>query len=95
MKRILITAMMVAVAAASPLTAKRYSAKKMANPGVEVTQRDARGRPTMVRIEGQEVAVCMDGKTDSCINPREAGLNFGNNPIANWPGHPASEGKPR
>lgn len=93
MKRILITAMMLAVAAASPLAAKSHKGKKIAKPGVDVTQRDAKGRPTMVRIDGQEVAVCLDGKTDSCINPREAGLNFGNNPIANWPGRPASEGK--
>jgi hypothetical protein len=32
---------------------------------------------------------------DSCVNPREAGLNYGNRPLNYWPGQPASEMKPK
>lgn len=34
---------------------------------------------------------CRGDMQDSCINPREAGLNYGNRPLNYWPGKPASE----
>ena len=57
----------------------------------EVVQRDAKGRATQVRIDGKVYAVCMSDAQDSCINPRSAGLNFGNYELKSWPGRPASE----
>ena len=38
-----------------------------------------------------EYPICEDGVTDGCINPREAGKNYGNVPLNYWPGRPASE----
>ena len=38
-----------------------------------------------------EYPPCTDGRTDNCINPREAGLNYGNRPLDYWPGQPASQ----
>lgn len=38
-----------------------------------------------------EYPPCKDGRTDNCINPREAGLNYGNRPLDYWPGQPASQ----
>jgi hypothetical protein len=35
--------------------------------------------------------VCTATLTDSCVNPREAGKRYGNRPMADWPGRPASE----
>ncbi len=35
--------------------------------------------------------VCKGEVQDGCINPREAGLNWGNRPLDHWPGKPASE----
>ena len=35
--------------------------------------------------------LCSATVTDSCINPREAGKNYGNRPLNYWPGKPASE----
>ena len=61
--------------------------------GDTVVERDAHGRPSKVNHEGAVVDVCNEMKKDSCVNPREAGLNFGNNPVQNWPGKPASEMK--
>jgi hypothetical protein len=37
--------------------------------------------------------LCSATVTDSCINPREAGRNYGNRPLKHWPGRPASEMK--
>lgn len=34
---------------------------------------------------------CRGAVQDSCVNPREAGLNYGNRPLNRWPGRPASE----
>lgn len=38
-----------------------------------------------------EYPLCTDGRTNNCINPREAGKNYGNVPLDYWPGQPASE----
>ncbi len=57
----------------------------------EIVERDSRGRPTRVRVDGQVYVVCTPVVTDACINPRQAGLNFGNWPLDHWPGQPASE----
>jgi hypothetical protein len=38
-----------------------------------------------------EYPLCSATVTDSCINPREAGKNYGNRPLNYWPGKPASE----
>lgn len=75
---------------ASPLAAQDEQDEK---PKAEVVERDDKGRATKIRVEGQVYEVCLDGKTDGCINPREAGLDFGSVPLDHWPGEPASEGK--
>ena len=56
-----------------------------------VTARDSRGRATKVTVDGKEYMVCTGTVVDACINPRAAGLNFGNVPLDHWPGKPASE----
>ena len=38
-----------------------------------------------------EYPPCKGDIQDSCVNPREAGLNYGNRPLNYWPGQPASE----
>ncbi|UIP08162.1 hypothetical protein LY632_07145 [Erythrobacter sp. SDW2] len=51
----------------------------------EVVERNAQGKATKVRIGEYIVDVCMDeGMTDGCINPRAAGLNWGNYPAATY-----------
>jgi len=59
-------------------------------PKAEVIARDDHGRATRIAVEGIEVDVCSVDVVDNCINPREAGLDFGNVPLDSWPGHPAS-----
>jgi len=56
-----------------------------------VVARDANGRVTSVRIGGTVYKVCMTESEDGCIQPRAAGLNWGNRPLQQWPGRPASE----
>lgn len=38
-----------------------------------------------------EYPPCRGDMQDNCVNPREAGLNYGNRPLGYWPGQPASE----
>ncbi|MCB2061637.1 MAG: hypothetical protein KDE21_14075 [Novosphingobium sp.] len=38
-----------------------------------------------------EYPVCKGAVQDSCINPRAAGLSWGNRPLDHWPGKPASD----
>lgn len=57
----------------------------------EVVTKSASGRAQTVMLNGKEYQVCGGDVTDSCINPREAGLNFGNRALDYWPGKPASE----
>ncbi len=61
------------------------------DPKAEVLTKSASGRAQTVMLNGKEYQVCGGDVTDSCINPREAGLNFGNRPLDHWPGKPASE----
>lgn len=56
-----------------------------------VVERAANGRPTSVRIEGVVYPVCLTENQDSCIQPREIGLGFGDRPLQHWPGVPVSE----
>lgn len=59
-------------------------------PKAEVIERDASGKATRVKVGEYEYAVCTPESQDGCINPREAGLNFGSTPLDHWPGAPAS-----
>ncbi len=56
----------------------------------KVVERDSRGRATKVEMEGQVYDVCTSDNSDGCINPREAGLTWGNYTAKNWPGRPIS-----
>ena len=60
-------------------------------PKAEVIEKDAQGKPTKVRIGDKEYDLCTREDQDSCINPRDAGFDFGNREIDYWPGKPASQ----
>lgn len=60
-------------------------------PSAEVVEKNARGQATKVRIEGRVYDVCMNEAQDGCIQPRAAGLGWGDRPLDHWPGKPASE----
>lgn len=62
---------------------KNKAAYKAQSP--EVIERNRQGKATKVRIDGKEVAVCMSETQDSCINPRAAGLNWGDRPLEYFP----------
>ncbi len=75
--------------AAMTMSGAALAAASMPKP--EVIEKDAKGRPTKVMIEGKAYVVCTADGQDGCINPREAGLRWGNTPLDHWPGKPASE----
>ncbi len=62
-----------------------------ADPKATVVNKGPQGRAQTVMLNGKEYQVCGGDVTDNCINPREAGLNFGNRALDHWPGKPASE----
>lgn len=84
MKSIFVAAALAAGVIAVPAVAANDSVK------AEVIERDAKGKPTKVRIDGKDYAVCTSDNSDGCINPREAGLKFGNHAATKWPGRPIS-----
>ena len=57
----------------------------------EVVEKDAKGKATKVKIGDKIYDVCTADNQDSCINPRDAGLNWGNRELNYWPGKPASQ----
>lgn len=57
----------------------------------EVVETNARGQATKVKIGANMYDVCMNEAQDDCINPRAAGLKWGNRPLSYWPGKPASQ----
>jgi hypothetical protein len=58
----------------------------------EITQRGPDGRASQVRIDGRNYPVCTAGaQQDGCIEPRAAGLKWGDRPLSYWPGKPASK----
>lgn len=61
----------------------------MVHKQVKVLDRAPDGRATRVEVAGQDYAVCSATVQDSCINPRQAGLHFGDRPLGYWPGHAA------
>lgn len=71
-----------------PLGASAFAAP--ASQNVQILARDSHHRATEVEVDGQRYAVCSATKTDNCIDPRAAGLKFGNVPLNYWPGEPAS-----
>ena len=75
----------VTLGLAAPAVAQDASVK------AEVVEKNARDQATKVRIEGKVYDVCMNEAQDSCIQPRAAGLNWGDVPLNHWPGQPASE----
>ncbi|WP_162925332.1 hypothetical protein [Aurantiacibacter odishensis] len=79
----------IALCIGTPALADNHDAEE--KPQAEVIERDEDGRATRIRVDGYEVEVCREGQQDDCINPREAGLDFGGVPIDYWPGRPASE----
>lgn len=89
-----LAAMALAAAAAAPAHAQSANASATATVRAgtpEVVSRGPNGRPLTVRIDGTVYKVCMTQSEDGCIQPRAAGLNWGNHPLGHWPGRPASE----
>lgn len=71
--------------ATAEVTAAQTATAAKADAKVEIAERDAKGRVTKVRIGADLIPVCMnETMTDGCINPWEAGLKWGNRPVATY-----------
>lgn len=75
------------------------SSPTSSNASSDVTTTTTTGAGASVDFQGAEAAptppasypICKGKIQDECVNPREAGLNYGNRPLKYWPGHPASQ----
>ena len=72
------------------LAAPALADHHMTSAGFEIVETNERGQVTKVSKDGKTYDVCMAEDQDGCINPREAGLDWGNRPLDYWPGQPAS-----
>lgn len=54
-------------------------------PEVQVLERNARGHAIRVMVGSQTYDVCMNDRQDRCIQPRAAGLGFGERPLGYYP----------
>lgn len=71
--------------ATAEVTAAQTATAAKADAKVEIAERDAKGRVTKVKIGADVIPVCMnETMTDGCINPWEAGLKWGNRPVATY-----------
>lgn len=57
----------------------------------QILARNAHGRVTEVRVDGKDYKVCSGAVQDECINPRQAGLHFGDAPLNHWTGKGAAQ----
>lgn len=80
----------LAMGLAAPASADGHG-NKAKSP--EIVETNAKGQATKVRLGDKVVDVCMNDTQDGCINPRAAGLKWGNRPLSYWPGKPASKMK--
>lgn len=60
-------------------------------PAVTVVKVGEDGRAEVVGIDGYEYTVCKEEGQDGCINPRDAGLDWGNREIDHYPADKAGE----
>ena len=88
-------AMMALVAtgavSAGTVYAQDNSAAETRAESPEVVERGPNGRATRVRVGDTVYDVCESEGEDNCIQPRAAGLGWGDRPLQHWPGRPASQ----
>lgn len=78
----------IATALVAPVAGTAFAAVPAST---QIIARNAHGRATEVRVNGQDYKVCQGAVQDECINPRQAGLHFGDAPMKHWPGKAVSE----
>lgn len=81
----------IAIALTTACAATVPLAVQAKGPAAQIVEKDAHGHAQKVRVDGRIYDVCRKGHEDNCINPRAAGLAWGNRPLESWPGAPASE----
>lgn len=96
MTRMTFEAALVALAATGAASAGAAQAQERDPTGTRaespvVVERGDDGRATAVRIGGTVYPVCASEGQDGYIQPRAAGLGWGDRPLQRWPGRPASQ----
>jgi hypothetical protein len=76
MKKLICIAALAAVASAVPAEAHG-----------KMHHHAAAAQPDHVTVDGKDYKVCSGAIQDGCVNPRQAGLSFGNEPINHYEPH--------
>ena len=80
MKKLLIGAAAATFVIAAPAQAHKMHHGHHGHHGHHADHTMGGGHTASVKIDGADVPVCSGSVVDHCVNPREAGLNFGNRP---------------
>ncbi len=81
MKKLIWIAALTTLVAVAPAQATTHRHGKMHHHG-------AAARPDHITVDGKDYKVCTGTIQDDCVNPRQAGLGFGNEPINSYHPHP-------
>ncbi|WP_305098146.1 hypothetical protein [Croceibacterium aestuarii] len=73
----------LALTAVGAPAAAQQSSIKAKSP--EVVEHNARGKATKVKVDNVVYDVCTSEQQDHCIQPRAAGLRWGDRPLNYWP----------
>jgi hypothetical protein len=90
---LLLMACMATLALAAPLSAQAQASDQSGRTQAQIVERGPDGKASVVRIDGRNYPVCnaSGARQDGCIEPRSAGLKWGDRPLKYWPGKPASQ----
>ena len=83
MKKILIGVALATLVVAAPAQAHKMHHGRHAHHGHAM----GGGHPATVKLDGVDVPVCTAKGQDKCVNPREAGLNYGNRAARDYRPH--------
>ena len=83
---IIIAAGAMAIASSASAQVQEPAPQYKVNPQVQIVERNDRGMATAVKVGDARYPVCMSEREDGCIQPRAAGLGFGERPLGYWPG---------
>jgi hypothetical protein len=80
------------ILAAALMTVTAVPAQAQANHGKHHHHHAAAASyPDSVTLDGKDYKVCKGGMQDDCIEPRQAGLGFGNRPTNTYHPHDADQ----
>lgn len=83
-------AVLLASAGAAHAQVQEPAPQYKVQPEVVIVERGQDGRATAIVVDDQVYRVCDGERQRDCIQPRAAGLGWGDRPLGYWPGQEGS-----